>query len=52
VRLEEEVVDISHKMTLIMETLVNKFIPFEDVGGSNSEVGSDEKLEDSEDPKK
>jgi hypothetical protein len=33
-----------------METLINKFEPFREVGGSNSKFGSDEKPRDSEDP--
>jgi hypothetical protein len=52
VRLEEKVVDISCNMALLMVALVNKFGPFGEVGGSNSEVGLDEKLGDSEDPEK
>jgi hypothetical protein len=32
-------------MALLMVALVNKFGPFGEVGGSNSEVGSDEKSE-------
>jgi hypothetical protein len=51
-RLEDQVFDISHNMALLMEALVNNFRPLGDIGGSNSEVGSDEKLGDSEDPKK
>jgi hypothetical protein len=49
-RLEEQVIDISHNMALLMVALENKFRPFGEVGGSNSEVGSNEKLGDSEDP--
>jgi hypothetical protein len=52
VRLEEQVVDISRNMALLMEAVDNKFRPFREVGSSNSEVVSDEKLGDSEDPKK
>jgi hypothetical protein len=39
-------------MTLLMVVLPKKFGPFWEVGGSKSKYGSDEKLEDSEDPKK
>jgi hypothetical protein len=39
-------------MALLMATLENKFEPFRDVGGFNSEVGSDEKSGDIKDPKK
>jgi hypothetical protein len=49
VRLEEKFTDISRKMALIMAALVNMFGPFGEVGGSNLEVGSDEKLGDIED---
>ena len=35
-----------------MEALANKFEPFKEVGASNLEAGSDEKLRDSEDPEK
>jgi hypothetical protein len=38
-KLEEQVTDISRNMALLMENLLNKFIPFGEVGGSNSEVG-------------
>jgi hypothetical protein len=34
--LEEQVVDISCNMVLLMESLVNKFVSFREVGGSNS----------------
>jgi hypothetical protein len=36
-RLEEQVVDISHNMAILMEAPTNKFRPFQEVGGSNSE---------------
>jgi hypothetical protein len=42
-KLEEQVVDISHNMTSLMENLENKFGPFGKVGGSNLEFRSDEK---------
>jgi hypothetical protein len=51
-KLEEQVIDISHNMALLMVALENKFGPFGEVGGSNSEVGLDEKLGDNEDPEK
>jgi hypothetical protein len=47
-RLEEKVVDISHNMALIMASLENNFIPFEEVGFSRLEVRSEEKPIDSE----
>jgi hypothetical protein len=50
VRLEEKVVDISRNMAL-MAVLWNKFGTFGEVGSYKSKVGSNEKLEDSEDPK-
>jgi len=49
-RLEEQVVNISCNMALVMESLANDFSPFEEVVGSNLEVGSNENLGDSEDP--
>jgi hypothetical protein len=52
VRIEEKVIDIYHKMALLMVDLVKKFKPFGEVGGSNSEFGLDEKLGDSEDVEK
>jgi hypothetical protein len=51
-RLEEQVVDISRNMALLMKALANKFGPFEEVGGSNLEVRSNEKIGDSEDLEK
>jgi hypothetical protein len=51
-RIEGKFVDISRNMVLFMEDLENKFGPFREVGGSNSEVGSDEKLRDCEDLEK
>jgi hypothetical protein len=50
--LEEKVTNIFGNMALLMATLVNKFEPFREVGRFNLEVGSDEKLGDSEDPEK
>jgi hypothetical protein len=47
--LEEQVIDISHNMYLLMESLANNFGPFGEVGGSNIEVGMDEKSRDNED---
>jgi hypothetical protein len=52
VRLEEKVVDISHNMSLLMVALASKLRPFREVGGSNSEIRSDGKLGDNEDPEK
>jgi hypothetical protein len=49
-RLEDQFVDISCNMTLLMVALANTFIHFKEVGGSNSEDGYDEKPGDSEDP--
>jgi hypothetical protein len=43
VRLEEKFTDISCNMSLLMVDLASKLIPFEEVGGSNSEIESDEK---------
>jgi hypothetical protein len=37
-------------MNLLMETLASKLRPFEDDGGSNSEIRSERKLRDQEDP--
>jgi hypothetical protein len=37
-------------MALLMVDLKKKFGSFREVGASNAEVGSDEKLRDSEDP--
>jgi hypothetical protein len=42
-RLEEKVDEISRNMALLMEALENKPGPFEVVGGSNSEIGSEGK---------
>jgi hypothetical protein len=39
-------------MALLMVALANNFGSFEEVGGSNSKVGSNEKLGDSENSKK
>ena len=39
-------------MMILMVDLESKFIPFEEFGGSKLEVGSNGKLEDTEDPKK
>jgi hypothetical protein len=52
VRLEEKVIDISRNMSLLMVALARKLGPFREVGGSNSEIGSDEKSRDNEDPEK
>jgi hypothetical protein len=52
VRLEEKVTDISHNMSLLMVALARNLRPFREVGGSNSEIRSDGKLGDNEDPKK
>jgi hypothetical protein len=52
VRLEEKVVDISCNMSLLMVALASKFRPFREVGGLNSEIRSDGKLGDNEDPEK
>jgi hypothetical protein len=51
-KLEEQVVDISCNMALLMVNLMNKFIPFWEVVGSNSEIGLDEKPRYNEDPEK
>jgi hypothetical protein len=51
-KLEEQVVDVSHNMTLLVVALENKFGLLGDVGGFNSEVGLDKKSRDNEDPKK
>jgi len=39
-------------MALLMATLMKKFGPFREVGGSNSKFGSHEKSRDSEDLEK
>jgi hypothetical protein len=49
-RMEEQVVDISCNMSLLMAALASKLIPFREVGGLNSEIGSNGKLRDNEDP--
>jgi hypothetical protein len=36
VRMEEQVVDISHNMSLLMATLERNVRPYGEVGGSNS----------------
>jgi hypothetical protein len=51
-KLEEEVIDISCKMVLLIVILEKKFGPFREVGGSNIEVVSDRKSKDNEDPEK
>jgi hypothetical protein len=51
-RLEDQVVDISHNMSLLIMALANKFGLFREVGGLNLEIGSDEKWGDNEDPEK
>jgi hypothetical protein len=50
VSLEEKVTNIFSNMDLLMATLANKFEPFKEVGGFNSEFGSDDKSRDIEDP--
>jgi hypothetical protein len=52
VRLEEQIIDISHNMAFLMTTIANNFGLFWEVGGSNSKVGSDEKPRDIEDLEK
>jgi hypothetical protein len=52
VRLEEKVTDISHNMSLLMVALASNLRPFREVGGSNSEIISEGKLRDNEDPEK
>jgi len=49
VNLEENVTNISRNLALLMVPLANKFVSFGEVGGSSSEVRSNEKLGDSED---
>jgi hypothetical protein len=39
-KLEEKFVDVSRNMALLMEALASNLEPFEDVGGSNSEIES------------
>jgi hypothetical protein len=51
-RLKEKIVDIFCNMSLFMVALENKFGHFKEVGGSNTEVGYDEKLGDNEDLQK
>jgi hypothetical protein len=64
-KMEGKVVDISCNMSLLMESLKNKFGPlgtvgdsnkqvwtFGEVGGSNTKFGLDEKSRDNEDPEK
>jgi hypothetical protein len=41
VRLEEKFIEISHNVPLLMVALVRKIKPFEEVGGLNSNIGSD-----------
>jgi len=42
-KLEIQVVDISRNMSILMAALESKFGPFGYYGGSNSEVGSEDK---------
>jgi hypothetical protein len=42
-KMEEQVIDISHNMPLLMVALGNMFGHFWEVGVSNSKVGLDEK---------
>jgi hypothetical protein len=46
--MEEQVVDISRNMALLLADLANKFGTFREVGGSNSKNRFDEKGRDSE----
>jgi hypothetical protein len=43
-RMEEQVVNIYHNMSLLMVTLTSKIIQFEEVGGSKYEIISKGKL--------
>jgi len=52
VRLEEKVVDIFFNMSLLFVVLTSNIELFGEVGGSNLEIGSDDKTRDNEDPKK
>jgi hypothetical protein len=52
VRLEEQVVDITRNMTLLMVALTNKLGLFREVGSSKLEIRSEGKPRDNEDPKK
>ena len=49
--MEEQIIDISHNMTILMKILQRKFGAFEKFGSSKSEVGSNGKYGDKEDPK-
>jgi hypothetical protein len=50
-KMEEKVIDFSCNMALLMVDLDNNLGPLGEVGGSNSEVGSNKKSRDNEDPK-
>jgi len=49
-RMEEKVLDISCNMSFLMATIASKLKLYGEDGGFNSEIGSDEKSEDNEDP--
>jgi hypothetical protein len=51
VRLEEKVANISHNMALLMMYLESKSEPFGEFGGSKSEIRSEVKSGENEDPK-
>ena len=51
-RLEEQVVEISHNMSLIMVALANKLGRTREVGVSNSEIRLEGKLGENEDVEK
>lgn len=50
--MEAQVVDISHNMMILMETLESKFKPFKKFGRSHSNTCSNKKSRDKGDPKK
>jgi hypothetical protein len=52
VRLEEKVANILCNISLLMASLASNIGTFKVVGGSNLEIGSDEKLGDKKVPKK
>ena len=49
-KLDIQVIDISHNMSILMAALESKFGPVNDFGISNSYIGSKGKLEDKENP--
>jgi hypothetical protein len=49
VRIEEKFIDISCNMVVLMATLATNLRKFREVGGSNSDIGSEGKPRENED---